>query len=207
MTNMIRLLAMTAVLSFAFNAQAQTRNRNRTTTAPEARTTTVPETRSYATRGGSFVHEIQTYGTSGAFLSGKQCKNCDSGTTIIVGASYLYTLQDNIQVGGDGALRILSKEVSGVGKSVTTLEAIGIGVFNFDSDFANAFYAKGGIGLYSVLNDTASDYENKLGLQIGGGKRFPLFSNVTYNPEINLIKKGDIDFMIEIKLINLGISW
>jgi hypothetical protein len=179
------ILSIALVLGFVVEAQAQRRS--------------VSASRNQ--------HEIQTYSTRGAFESGKACKNCDSGTVIDVGGAYLYTLDSKLQVGGDARLRSLSKEASGVGKSVTVIDLIGIGVFNFQPDFDNAFYAKGGIGLYAVLNDNGTDYENKLGLQIGGGKRFPLFSNVTYNPELNLIKRGDIDFGIEIKLINLGISW
>lgn len=152
-------------------------------------------------------HEIQTYSTRGGFITGKECKDCSSGSVIDIGGAYLYTLDSKLQVGGDARLQSLSKEFSRSGKSATLIELIGIGVYNFQSDFDNAFYAKGGIGLYSALNDAGTDYENKLGLQIGGGKRFPLFSNITYNPELNLIKRGDIDFAIEIKLINLGISW
>lgn len=156
---------------------------------------------------GSYMNEITTNATGGLFFSGKQCKDCSSGSNLSLGVGYLTTLDNQIQVGGEGRLRILSKETSGTGDSETLFDIVGVGVWNMTTDFANAIFAKGGIGLYAVPKDDLSGYENKIGFFVGGGKRFTWFTNVAYSPELRLIKKGDIDLGIEVHIINFSIIW
>lgn len=158
-------------------------------------------------QAASYRSEITTNMTGGVFFSGKNCKNCDSVSDLTVGAGYLRTLDQNVQVGAEGSVRMLSKYSSGTGSSETLIDIAGVGTWNFTPDFANAIFAKAGIGLYSVIKDNAGGYENKLGFFLGGGKRFQWMSNVSYSPELRLIKKGDIDMGVEIHVVNFSITW
>ncbi|MNJ99885.1 hypothetical protein D3C87_176660 [compost metagenome] len=210
MKNLVRVLSAAVVaLAVSVSAQAQSKNAPGTKVAKPSSYQDSTPYRGVAQYGGggSFTHEIQTYSTRGGFVAGKACKDCETGTTIDIGASYLHYWQNNVQFGADVRLQSLSQEVAVGGSSATLIDIIGLAVYNFDPNLSNSFYAKGGIGLYSVVQDDLSGYENKFGLQVGGGKRFPIFGNITYSPELNLVKRGDIDFAIELKLINLGISW
>ena len=171
-----------------------------------------PAERSYASEnsflaGGSNDNEFETMMTNGLFTSEKLCKNCNTGTTFDIGASYLHYLRDGFQVGGEGRLRLLSKEVSVSGNSETLLDLAAVGAYNFQSDLKNSIFVKAGVGIYSVEKDNADGYESKLGLFVGAGKRFALWNNVSYTPELRLVKKGDIDMGIEIALLNFSVIW
>ena len=170
--------------------------------------------REYASTGsflagsyGGQDNEFLTNLTTGYFTSEKRCKDCSTGSTIAIGVSYLHYLKDGWQVGGEGDLRVLSKENSGTGDSETLIDVAVIGAYNFQSDIKNAFFAKAGLGLYSMLKDDQKGYENKFGFFLGGGKRFALWNNVTYTPELRLVKKGDIDMGIEIAFLNFSVIW
>ncbi len=189
----MRLLLLASMfVSFAFSAEAQMGRRP-------------------ASYGGSYQHEIMTNLSNGIFQSGKQCdgEDCDSGTSLDIGLSYLRTWQDNFQIGGEGRITNLSEEFSLSGKSETLIQALAIGAYNFDSDFGNSFFAKAGLGLYPVLeiDNTGRDYETQLGFFLGVGKRFTWLSNIAYAPEIRLVKRGDIDLAIDIHILNFSITW
>lgn len=186
-------LVTIAALALAFTVSAQ------------AKTYKSPE-RSYAS-AGNYTHEITTNLSRGVFVSGKECKDCSTGSIIDVGASYLHNWQNNMQYGVEARLQNLSKEASATGKSATRLDILGIGTFNLESDYANSIYAKAGIGLYSVIKDDGSDYENKFGFFVGAGKRFAWLNNVSYTPELRLVKRGDIDIAIQVDLLNFSIYW
>lgn len=179
------------VLAFSMSAEAQRRNVSSQGWGPS----------------GSYKHEITTNLTRGTFESGKACKDCSSGSTMDLGASYLRNWEKNIQFGGMARLRMLSEDTSGTGSSETLLDLAAIGVYNLDSDFRNSIFAKGGLGLFASPKDNGNGFENKLGLFIGAGKRFSIFENVTYTPELRLVKIGDIDLGIQIDLVNFSIVW
>lgn len=170
-----------------------------------------PVERDYASTSwssfGSFTHEFTTNLTRGYFVSGKDCKDCPSGTILDIGGSYLHYWKDNMQYGVEARLQNLSQEASGTGRSATRIDLLGLGVYNLTSDHKDAIYAKGGVGLYSALKDDGSDYENKFGLFVGVGKRFAWLNNITYTPELRLVKRGDIDFAIQIELLNFSVYW
>jgi hypothetical protein len=155
--------------------------------------------------GGTFTNEIQTNLSAGLFHSGNACKDCDSGTIITAALSYLRYLKDNFQVGGEGAINILSEEYSGSGDSATTFKIVGVGAYNFDADLKNAFYAKAGVGLYPVFED--GDWESQFGFFIGGGKRFSWLGNVSYAPELRMTKAGDLDMAFDIYFLNFSLLW
>lgn len=208
---MNKFIASVAVVAMAFTSVAGAKTKSSPmTVAKEAPGTE----RSYASSssapffaGGSDANEFSTLLTRGLFSAEKPCKDCDSGTTFDIGASYLHYLQDGWQVGGEGRLQILSKEVSPSRKSTTLLDIAGVVNYNFQSDLKNSIFAKGGIGFYSVLNDSQDGYDTKLGFFIAAGKRFALWHNVSYAPELRLVKKGDIDMGVEIALLNFSVIW
>lgn len=153
------------------------------------------------------LNEVTTNLTQGYFYSGNRCKDCNSGTNITASASYLRYLTDGWQVGGEGGLQILSKEWSGTGDSKTLVTLVAIGAYNFQSDIKSSLYAKAGIGLYPVLNSTASNYDTQLGFFIGGGKRFQILNGITYTPELRLEKHGDLDLGVNIAFLNFSLFW
>lgn len=197
----VTVFALVMGLALSANANQKAKNRGATyeTTAPAAPT--------YSYSSSAFTHEISTLSTVGGFFSGKQCKDCSTASVLKVSGSYLRYWQDNMQYGFYASFENLSKEASASGKSATRFDIVGQGAFNFSNDLANAIFAKAGVGLYSVLKDDGSDYENKIGLFLGAGKRFAWLKNVSYSPEVRLVKRGDIDFAIEADLLNFSIYW
>lgn len=135
---------------------------------------------------------------NGALRSEKAGK--DTVTVIGARGSYLVQLREELQVGGEAAFF----STSGGAKSQSYFEAAGVGAWNFSRDLSTSIFAKGGVGLFAVLNEKA-EYENKLGLFVGGGKRFPLWTNVNYAPEVRIYKKGNIDPSFEILFINVSV--
>ncbi|WII73107.1 outer membrane beta-barrel protein [Bdellovibrio sp. 22V] len=170
------------------------------------------QSRNYASSsyyGGSYTHEILTSFTQGSFVSGKECEDCDSSTNLTLQASYLQTWKNNMQWGFEGGIRMLSEEISGTGSSETLFQIVALGVYNFDNDMKNAIYAKAGIGLYPILERDAggNDYENQFGFFLGIGKRFAWLNNVSYTPELRMVKRGDIDIGFQIDVLQFSIYW
>jgi hypothetical protein len=151
------------------------------------------------------LNEVTTNLTQGYFFSGNRTKNGDSGTDIMVSASYLRYLTDGWQVGGEGGLRIVSKQLSDTGDSETLITLVAIGAYNFESDIKSSLYAKAGVGLYPVRD--GADYNSQLGFFVGGGKRFQIFNGITYTPELRLEKKGDLDMGVSIAFLNFSLFW
>lgn len=153
-----------------------------------------------------FLNEVLTNFTSGGFTSSKPCKNCDSSTEFGVNASYLRFLpgylNDKLQIGAEGGIA----SVSAYGNSNTNINLLGVGVFNIDNDFKNSIFVKAGLGLYTV-QATGTSTETKFGLFVGGGKRFAWLNNVTFSPELRIVKKGDLDIGFEANLLNFSIYW
>lgn len=208
MTKMIIAIAA-AALAFTSVASAKTMSK---VPGTKVANPSWSQDRSYASTdysfgGGSTKHEITTNLTNGGFFSGKQCKDCDSGTAIVLQGSYLRYLKDNFQVGGEVAFRNYSEEVSPVRESATAFDLIAVGAYNVDSDLKNSIFAKAGVGLYSVPKSNDTGYETQFGFFLGAGKRFAWLSNVSYTPELRLTKRGDIDMAVEIALINFSILW
>ncbi|MEK2688974.1 hypothetical protein [Bdellovibrio sp. GT3] len=162
-------------------------------------------TSSFTSYSSAPMNEITTNLTQGHFISGNNCKDCDSGTAIAASVSYLRYLQDGWQVGGEGGIQILSKAFSGTGSSETLIDLAAIGAYNFQSDLKTSFFAKAGVGLYSVRD--GADYENQFGFFLGGGKRFQILDGITYTPELRLEKKGELDMGFNIAFLNFSLFW
>jgi hypothetical protein len=156
----------------------------------------------------AFTHELFTNVSMGSLSIQKACKSCDSTTAIDLHASYLHLIQDKIQAGVEGGVTF----TSGSGSN-TLFDLAGIAAYNFESNLSNSPFIKAGLGFFTVpttvisLSGTSSSTETKIGLFIGGGKRFSLLPNVTYVPEARLIKKGDLDIAFEVTLLNFSIHW
>ncbi|MGZ3774998.1 MAG: hypothetical protein ACXVCY_14005 [Pseudobdellovibrionaceae bacterium] len=203
---------ITAVMALAFTvtAQAKTTKVPGTKMSKTVRETPKDYTSSYSSPAygeGSFTHEFTTNLTQGFYLSEKACKDCSTGSNLTVAGSYLHYWKDNMQYGAEGALRVLSKEVTLSRTSETLIDILAIGAYNFDSNLKNSIYAKAGVGFFAVPKNDLSGYENKFGLFVGVGKRFSWMNNISYTPELRLVKKGDIDMGIELALLNFSIYW
>ncbi|MGZ3747247.1 MAG: hypothetical protein ACXWRE_07750 [Pseudobdellovibrionaceae bacterium] len=147
-------------------------------------------------------NELITNGTFGFLFSGKDCKNCDSQTTIDISGTYLRTINANVQA---GALARVTSYSGGYSETLLTLVALG--VYNFDTSFKQSFFVEGGLGIYPVRKEIGPGHESKFGLLIGAGKRFPIWGNVNYIPTVSLVKKGDLDFGFDIEFLNFSIMF
>jgi hypothetical protein len=124
-------------------------------------------------------------------------------STFALQGSYSRIIQDDIQIGAEVGF----SSTSGGTKSTSAVNLAAFGNYNFDSDLKNAFYAKGGLGTFSVTN-SSGDLESKFGFFAGAGKRMPLLDNaIVWNPEFRLFKKGDLDPSFEILLINVSVMF
>lgn len=148
-----------------------------------------------------YSNEIITNFSHGTLTSGQNVKGGSTVTTIDIQGKYLRTFNANIQIGGLAGLQSLSGT-----KSQTLLTALGIGVYNFDTNIKQSFFVEGGAGIFPVLN-TTGDFESKFGLYVGGGKRFPIWERVSYIPTAAIVKKGDLDMGFDIQFLNFSIMF
>jgi hypothetical protein len=189
-----KILAAAVMIAAASTAQAQYNSSPRGYTAPSSYGSSV-----------SYGHsnEIITNFSKGFITSGKNQKGGDTITTIDIQGKYLRVLNANIQIGGLAEIQSFSG-----GNSRTLLTALGIGVYNFDTNLKQSFFVEGGLGIYPVQKEYPSnDYESKIGLYVGGGKRFPIWERVSYIPTAALVKKGDLDFAFDIQFLNFSIMF
>lgn len=137
-------------------------------------------------------------------LSGGRYETSKAGdssiSTLEAKLSLAKLIQNNIQAGAE--LRMVN--ASGGPKSSSYFEVAAFGVYNFTSILKDTFYAKGGLGLFNTIN-TKGDNENKFGFFAGGGKRIPLWNQITYSPEARLWKVGDQDITFSIYFLNLSL--
>lgn len=147
-------------------------------------------------------NEIITNFTHGSLISEKKTKNGSTQTTVTIAGTYLRTINANVQGGAIAEIQ----SVSG-GNSETLLTLVGLGVYNFDTNFKQSFFVQGGLGVYPVLKDNSADHESKIGFLVGGGKRFPIWGNVNYIPTASLVKKGDLDIGFDIEFLNFSIMF
>lgn len=146
-----------------------------------------------------FQNEVLVNFSTGEFISQKACSDCSSTTTFTFFGSYLHHLKDNFQLGGEGGITSTS--------NTTFFDLAAVGTYNLANDFRNSIYAKVGLGLASVSGSAGSGSETKIGFFIGGGKRFAIFNNLTYSPELRIVKKGDLDVGFQATFFNLSVYW
>lgn len=147
-------------------------------------------------------NEIITNFTHGSLVTGKVTKDSPNYTTITISGAYLRTVNANVQAGAQAQIQSISG-----GNSETLLTLVGLGVYNFDTNFKQSFFVQGGLGIYPLLKEDGSGHESKFGFLIGGGKRFPIWGNVNYIPTASLVKKGDLDIGFDIQFLNFSIMF
>lgn len=161
-------------MAFSFNAMAQKK-----ISRPAAPTMSAPVQQSYY---ADFEWELQTMNTGGGISSYKA--GGETYTMIEAAASVVKVIKSNIQAGVEA--HFLSQ--SGGGGS-SYFEVLGVGVYNFDNNLKESFYAKAGLGMLNTINDKGQN-ESKIGLMVGAGKRILLVDKVAYTPEARLIAIG-----------------
>lgn len=156
---------------FSFNAMAQKKaSRPATQVAP------APVQQSYY---ADFDWELQTMNTGGGLSSFKA--GGETNTVIEAAASVVKVIRSNIQVGAEAHFY---NQSGGGGSSY--FEVLGVGVYNFDNNLKDSFYAKAGLGMLNVINDKFKN-ESKIGFLVGAGKRILLMDKVAYTPEGRLV--------------------
>ncbi len=148
--------------------------------------------------GSEEEYEIQSSLSGGGYESKKQ--GTTTVSTLQAKISMAKSLKNNIQVGGE----VEFSNTSGGSFSGSYFEVAGFGVYNFSTILKDTFYVKGGAGLYNTIN-TRQENENKFGFFAGGGKRFPLWNQITYSPEARIWKIGDQDITFSFYFLNLSL--
>jgi len=126
-----------------------------------------------------FDWELQTMNTGGGISSFKA--GGETNTVIEAGVAVTKVIRSNIQAGVEASFY---NQSGGGGSSY--FQILGIGVYNFDNNLKDSFFAKGGLGMLNVINDKFKN-ESKIGFMVGAGKRIPLMDKVAYTPEGRLI--------------------
>jgi len=165
--------------------------------AKAVRTTETQYTRTTSVYGGG-LQEIQVGAGGGGSLSTVQIGD-STYTSMGLRGSYLYLFDTQIQAGGE----LIYSSLSGNGLSQSGLSLVAEGVWNFDSNLDEAFYAKGGLGTFAVINNEGK-YDSKFGFFVGAGKRFPISGLVHYEPEFRLYEKGS-NSTFELLFLNLSL--
>lgn len=147
-------------------------------------------------------NEIITNFTSGSLTTGKACKNCDNVTNITLKGAYLRTLNSQVQAGALAGIQSIS---GGNSETLLTLQALG--VYNFDPSFKQSFFVQGAFGIVPVLKEDLRGHESKFGFMVGGGKRFPLWGEVSYIPTASIVKNGDLDIGFDIEFLNFSLMF
>ena len=143
-----------------------------------------------------FTHELDVNLSSGYLKSYKA-----GSTDFQIFASYSYDFTSAVQLGADVGF--------GSFDSQSRFTLAGTGTYNFDSDYSNAFFAKGGLGLYPVTKISSVgtiENKNEIGIYIAGGKRFKIWDHVNYKPFIAVQKVSDNDAEFTIQFFNISLN-
>ncbi|OYZ23456.1 MAG: hypothetical protein B7Y39_04695 [Bdellovibrio sp. 28-41-41] len=163
-------------LVFSANAFAQKKAGAKHPVTPTPAQAPAPVQQSYY---ADFDWELQTMNTGGGISSFKA--GGETNTVIEAGAAVTKVIRSNIQAGVEANFY---NQSGGGGSSY--FQILGIGVYNFDNNLKDSFYAKGGLGMLNVINDKFKN-ESKIGFMVGAGKRILLMDKVAYTPEGRLI--------------------
>lgn len=187
------LVLIPVLLSVSSHAQQR-----RAAPAPKMVTPSYQQPTTYSWSNG-FTHELDVNLSSGYFKSYKVGSKSISDFSVY--GVYSYDFMPQIQLGGDVGFRSFDSE--------TRFTLAATGTYNFNSDYSNAFFAKGGLGLYPVTKVSSSgsiENKNELGFYIAGGKRFKIWDHVNYKPGIAILKVGDADPEFTIQFFNISLN-
>jgi len=147
--------------------------------------------------GSEEEYEAQSSLSGGSYQTTK--RGNDNVSTLEAQLSLAKLIKNNIQAGGELHFVNNSGPASG-----SYFEVAAFGVYNLTSILKDTFYVKGGAGTYNTVN-TRGENESKFGFFIGGGKRIPMWNQITYTPEARLLKIGDQDMTFRIYFLNFSL--
>ena len=192
---MKKMILVLVPILIAVTAQAQQR---KAAPAPKMVTPSYEQPTTYSWSNG-FTHELDVNLSSGYIKSYKIGNK--SVTDFQIFASYSYDFTSAIQLGADVGFGSFDSE--------SRFTLAGTGTYNFASDYSDAFFAKGGLGLYPVTkisNTGTIENKNELGIYIAGGKRFKIWDHVNYKPFISVQKISDNDAEFTIQFFNISLN-
>ncbi len=139
----------------------------------------------------SFSNELMISSTHGYYSS--------KGSTSVmdIQADYLRVLTTEWQVGGGAHI------FSATGSNY--VEFWGEGRYNLSANIVDSFYGLAGAGFYNDISGGKN--ENKFGFFLGVGKRFQLWHQLNYSPEIRLKKVGSLYMEFIVSFINFSAFW
>lgn len=193
---MKKMILVLIPMLLAFTAQAQQR---KAAPAPKMVTPSYEQPTTTYSWSNGFTHELDVNLSSGYLRSYKS--GSKSITDFNVFASYSYDFRSSIQLGADIGFSSFDSE--------SRFTLAGTGTYNFDSDYSNAFFAKGGVGLYPVTKTSSTgklENKNEIGIYIAGGKRFKIWDHVNYKPGISVQKVSDNDAEFTIQFFNISLN-
>jgi hypothetical protein len=203
--NKVILFLATSLL--AMGAMGKNHAAGKKTGAEASRTVaspTVTTTRTTTTTSVSFDPKelFESDNKSELFLSVTQAQiNTGSGASDLeIAGMYTYLIKPQIQVGAQIAFG--SKSYKGGGSSNHS-DIYALGIYNFVPEIHEAAFAFGGLGFGSYAAGGAS--ESKVGVKVGGGKRFPLMDKVQYVPMAWIQKMGEFDPALYLMPVNFSL--
>lgn len=193
---MKKMFLVLVPILMAVTAQAQQR---KAAPAPKMVTPAYEQPTTTYSWSNGFTHEFDINLSSGYLKSYKAGNK--SITDVQVSASYSYDFTSAVQLGADVGFRSFDSE--------SRFTLVGTGTYNFASDYSDAFFAKGGLGLYPVTktsNTGTPENTNEVGFYIAGGKRFKIWDHVNYKPFIAVQKVSDNDAEFTIQFLNISLN-
>ena len=136
-------------------------------------------------------HEVKMDATEAHFVS------AGSMTVLTASASYFMYVYPKIQAGGIASFN----SVSGGGVTGTTITAVATGIYNLEEHLDNSIYFMAGLGLQNASSST------NFGFLLGGGKRFPIWGNLLYDPKATYAKFGSGDGILTITPLAISIMY
>ena len=129
----------------------------------------------------------------------------DKNTDINFYGGYHRDWQNNMQWGAEAGL--LSYPDGNDSK--TLVAAMGMLTYNLDSNYRDAFFAQGGIGLHPAWDEEGVGGEYKSAFSFTGsfGKRMEVWGKINYKPYVRIAKYGDEDISFEIQALNFSIFY
>jgi hypothetical protein len=153
--------------------------------------------RSGSSNSGGFSF-VRSESTQELVLSATQGKISFAGGNSLMTVNGMYGYFFMPQV--EGALELTFLNSSGGGTQMTLFFD---GIYNFQADYINSFFAFGGFGInsYSGRNSSSSTSSMKF----GGGKRLQMWGQVSLMPMIWMQKDGSADMTTNIMPLNFSL--
>lgn len=129
----------------------------------------------------------------------------DKNTDINVYGGFHRDWQNNMQWGFEGGLLAFPDGSD----TKTLLAAMGMLTYNLNSNYRDAFYVQGGLGLYPAWDEdrTGGEYKSSFSMTASFGKRFEVWGKINYKPYFRMAKYGDEDLSFEVQALNFSIFY